>query len=231
MKIRTIPQRGKLGDIVASKNHYGPHHRKRPTRKRPFTATQTRTRAQFGHTSSGWSAITDAQRQGWCALGKETKTTSALGVKSSLTGQNTYTRINNARAAIRLPPLADAPAHVRFDPEPVTALRITNIAGRVSLELMVSGHPAGHIEVYGSPHFNAGRLVCWDLRLLGCMADPKPGWNDITDLYWRKFDLPPVGKRVFIRVRQQINGWQGLPRQMNALVPPSEKPARRPSNH
>jgi hypothetical protein len=57
-------------------------------------------------------------------------------------------------------------------------------------------------------------------------------WNSLTDEqrerwymagpYVKRFGVPPVGKRVFVRVRQQTNGWRGEPWEASAVVPPSE---------
>ena len=44
--------------------------------------------------------------------------------------------------------------------------------------------------------------------------------SDITDLYVGKFGVPRAGSRVFIRTLQQINGWEDLPKQTSAIVPP-----------
>jgi hypothetical protein len=37
--------------------------------------------------------------------------------------------------------------------------------------------------------------------------------------YVDKYGVPPVGKRVFIPTRQQVNGWQDSPKQTTAVVP------------
>jgi hypothetical protein len=42
---------------------------------------------------------------------------------------------------------------------------------------------------------------------------------DITYLFLAKFSLLPVGKRIFIRTVQQINGWRDLPKTISARIP------------
>jgi hypothetical protein len=42
---------------------------------------------------------------------------------------------------------------------------------------------------------------------------------DITGLSLAKFHLLPVGKRIFIRTVQQINGWHDLPQTISARIP------------
>jgi hypothetical protein len=53
------------------------------------------------------------------------------------------------------------------------------------------------------------------------------GLADITKLYRDMFGLPPIGSRVFIRVRQQLNGWESGDDDLSAIVLP--KPALAPS--
>jgi hypothetical protein len=45
------------------------------------------------------------------------------------------------------------------------------------------------------------------------------GWCNITDLYVKRFGVPPVGTRVFIRTRQLINGWEDDFKDTDAVVP------------
>ena len=47
------------------------------------------------------------------------------------------------------------------------------------------------------------------------------GVSDITELYVAIYGIPPVGTRVFIHTRQQINGWQDTPERTTAVVPKS----------
>jgi hypothetical protein len=43
--------------------------------------------------------------------------------------------------------------------------------------------------------------------------------GDITKLYVDKYGVPPVGKRVFIHTRQQVNGLRDAAKQITAVVP------------
>jgi hypothetical protein len=46
------------------------------------------------------------------------------------------------------------------------------------------------------------------------------GGRPCNALYAARFGVPAVGKRVFIRTVQQINGWQDHPQTFSARVPP-----------
>jgi len=54
--------------------------------------------------------------------------------------------------------------------------------------------------------------------ILGLLPDPEDGLCDITGLYLAKFSLLPIGKRIFIRTVQQINGWRDLPKTVSARI-------------
>ena len=55
------------------------------------------------------------------------------------------------------------------------------------------------------------------LPLAGFLCSYGPlGWRES---HFDRLAEPPVGTRVFIRTRQQINGWEDAPKQTNALVP------------
>ena len=46
----------------------------------------------------------------------------------------------------------------------------------------------------------------------------------ITNLYQACYGSPPVGTKVFIRVNQNLDGWQDLPKETSAIVPPAAFP-------
>jgi len=58
----------------------------------------------------------------------------------------------------------------------------------------------------------------------GTMPEAARGCSDITDLYGEAFGVPPVGRRVFIRTRQLINGWEDDFKETWADVPPPGQP-------
>ncbi|MGD0093201.1 MAG: hypothetical protein ABSE73_25080, partial [Planctomycetota bacterium] len=71
----------------------------------------------------------------------------------------------------------------------------------------------------GSTPGSAGASVPGRFTFLGMLPNPVAGVSDITKLYVDKYGVPPVGKRVFIHTRQQVNGWQDSPKQTTAVVP------------
>ena len=61
---------------------------------------------------------------------------------------------------------------------------------------------------------------------MSCTPRIAPGqraWRlcDITHLYPACYGSPPVGTKVFIRVNQNLDGWQDLPKETSAIVLPA----------
>jgi hypothetical protein len=61
---------------------------------------------------------------------------------------------------------------------------------------------------------------------LGLLPSPENGISDITQMYLQAFGEPEPGRKIFIRTRQQRNGWEGKATDLGALVPVSPLAAR-----
>ena len=113
----------------------------------------------------------------------------------------------------------DPPAPAQFGPNPVEELSITNMGGDIALKLNVPTGVTDHVIVYGAAPCSAGISFVRDFAMLGLLPARDGGVSDITERYVARFGVPPAGSQVFIRTRQQINGWEDLPKQTSAIVP------------
>jgi len=216
-RVARDPRSWKLKRHHLMKSPEHPKGGKRGKRKRP-TAAQLRARSALTSASHGWDDLTDAERLAWHTAGKQERTTSQ-GRTRRLTGQKYYVKINASRSFLGLAPLTSPPKPSKLRPNPVGALSIIDVRGKIVLQLSVPSAPAAHILVLGAPPQNAGRRFWRDFYYLGLLPAPKGGVSDITELYVKKFGNPPPGSRVFIQTRQQVDGQQDLPVQTDALVP------------
>ena len=82
--------------------------------------------------------------------------------------------------------------------------------------------PAEHTVVQGAAPCSPGVSCVQHFPNLGFLPAPVDGWSDITALYVAWYGVPPVGNTVWIRTRQHINGWNDLPKQASANVPPAQ---------
>jgi hypothetical protein len=219
MKIRDIPQSGKVGTMVSYKTRYGQVRRRYVIPRDPATLAQMNRRVAMTRWARQWSRLTEEQRHGWNATAGDARTRPRLNQSGRLSGFLLFVRINCNLAKHNLPPVDVPPAVPRLGRNPVAQLIITNTKGTISIKLSVSAKPAQYIVVLGTKPLSAGASYADHFSILGLMSDPIRGMSDITDLFVGKFGVPEVGSRVFIRTRQHINGWEDIPEQISAIVP------------
>ena len=118
-----------------------------------------------------------------------------------------------------MPRILDAPKPAKFGPNPVKGLHLTNRQGKLKLELELDRSPVADILVLGSRPCSAGISVRSTCSIIGLLPAPMGRRCDITELYVKKFGVPPAGTRVFIRTRQIINGWEDEFKDTQARVP------------
>jgi hypothetical protein len=219
MKTPRDRQSGKRGNAVASHNHFGSYERAHSPPQKDRTPAQQGTTAGFGVISKGWNRLTEAQRLDWIAEARHAKTRSRLGQSYRLTGQTYFMRVNNLRAGLGLGPLTDPPPRGQFIPNPVRALIITNQRGRIALKLELAEPPLGHIMVFGAAPCSHGAYKCFKCPRLGPLPAPVGRLSEITSLYVKRYGVPPVGQRVFIRTRPQNDGPRDCYLELHAVVP------------
>ncbi len=226
MKTPKVPHSGKRGKVIASRNHFGSYERAHTSPKKARTPAQRRTTAEFAAISKGWSKLTEEQRLAWIAAAQQVKSRSRFGESYRLTGQTYYARINNLRAGSGLGRLTDPPARARRISNPVRALIITNQGGRTALKLELAEPPDGEIMVFGAAPCSPGRYKCFKFTRLGPLPPPVGKLSEITSLYVKRYGVPPVGKRVFIRTRAQNDGPRDCFLELHAVVSVGESRSR-----
>jgi hypothetical protein len=118
--------------------------------------------------------------------------------------------------------LTDPPGRGSFYPTPWVRLVITNRAGRIALKLYLAHGRAEGVMVSSWRPCNPGAMVWNKFVRIGLLPAPHRGMSDITRLYVAKFGVPPVGKKVFIRV-QQMNDYSGRLLYTTSAVVPEEE--------
>jgi len=219
MKTRKGKQSGTFGDRVYVSSKYGQIVRRRPRRGKGVTEARVRARAAYFMVPPRWRRLTDEQRGAWNTAVAEGKGRSGHGRTAPSDGYHFFNMINCTLLAAGQSLVSDPPQPVKFRRNPVRRLIITRRQGRIRLELEVSDAPAAFVFVLGSPPCSAGISVRSNYAIIGLLPAPVRGRSDITELYIKKFGVPPVGTRVFIRTRQMINGWEDKAKETNALVP------------
>ena len=219
MKIRRGRQTGTLDNTVSVDSKYGQVLRSRPRRTRKDTEARQRARINCAYYAQIWRTLTDEQQAGWTALARRTPCRGSEETGARMHGCQLLIKLNCALAAAGLPRILDAPKPAKFGPNPVKALHLTNREGQFKLELELERATGACLLVLGSRPCSAGISVRNTYSIIGLLRAPKRGRHDITEFYVKKFGVPPVGTRVFIRTRQLINGWEDEFKDVHARVP------------
>ena len=198
------------------------------------TAARRRTRGAFGDIAKAWGGrLTEEQRLAWIVAAAKVKSHPRLWQSGRLTGEMHFQGINSARARIGLKMLVCPPERVVLGPNPVEGFAISYVNGQARLRLKVSGPVTEDIMVFGQAPCSAGRKKWRHGAYLGLLPAPEGGESDITEMYVAKYGVPEPGKKVFIRTRQQKDGWEGWDWDFSEVVPmriPNPKAeTRRPS--
>jgi len=219
-------QRGALGDTVASRNRFGEYDRERVIPQHPRTVLQLGAWGNMGDLNKLWNGLREEQRVAWRRLALEVNSRSNLGQSAALDGPLLFKKLNRVLATCGRAPLFDPPPLPEFGPNPVEGFRIKQ--GRVGplFKLRISPEvrwearpPLEDIMVYGWTPLNAGVEKNDLYAYLGRLGPPIRGESDFTGQYmkkleeWRKlrhkrYHVPLEGAKVFIRVWQQLNGWE-----------------------
>jgi hypothetical protein len=186
-------------------------------------------RGSFGRLATAWShLLTQAQRDAWNAAGPNFQSAKRLGKSGPLNGQLLFQGLNSARACIGLDMLWLPPEPVKFGPNPVRQLIITNGDDGVRLLLDLAQPPTEDIMVFGQAPCSAGRSKRRNVSYLGLVSAAQSGLSEITALYTARFGQPAPGQKIFIVTRQQKDGWEGFDQETSEIVPsnPGSQQAR-----
>ena len=239
MKFRDVPQSGSRGNTVASRNRSGPYHRARVSPDQPATAAQCGTWVNMSDLSRLWNLLEEEQRLAWEGLSEEGHSRPNLGISGRLSGCLLFKKLNLVLVTCQRQPLLDPPPLPQFSPNPVRGFKIRKVRSRIALILKVSQKlpwqdrpPLEDIMVQSWAPCHPGTRKNDLYSFLGFPPAPVGEESDFTDIYlqklkeWRKMEdqryrVPLEGSKIFIRVIQQVNGWQNeLGRfQASALVP------------
>ena len=219
MKILDIPQSGKSGTQVAASNRSGQYRRQLVIPTNPHTESQMGVRRALGSVAARWRTLTEEQRNAWRASAKTKNSVPRLGQSGALTGSQLFTKLNCTLVMLGTDQLDAPPSFPQFLDNPVGALVVTNVAGVITLKLGCPNQPGNNTTVRASAPCSQGIAYCENYRILGVLPAPVQGSCDITNLFKARYGSPAVGTKMFVRVNQNIDGWEDIPVETSAIVP------------
>jgi hypothetical protein len=190
--------------------------RPRPVR----SADQREWNVAVGLASKAWETLTDEQFRTWNVAAKTRRSS----------GQRYFVAINAPRFRDRQEPLKVPPVPATYSGKQILKrFTIGNRGGRITLLVVVARVPGVRITVWASRPCNRGISRIPECPRLGDLPAPTGGVCHITWLYFRKHwdyiekhGVELVGKRIFIQLRVELEGWGKLSEPASAVVPPPE---------
>ena len=226
MRFQDVPQKGKRGRIVSSRNRFGPYQKEWVPPDQPGTAAQLAVWDNMTEFSRLWNEFSDERRDAWCRRAVEVQSRPSLGQSGALDGILLFKKISSVLRTCGRELLLDPPPLPAFGPNPVTGFTVREYRGAFALKVKVSPKirwedrpPQEDLMVFAWAPRNAGVAKNGLYAFLGLLLAPTKGEIDFTKLYlkklkeWRKlkpkqYHIPLEGSRIFVRVWQQINGWE-----------------------
>jgi hypothetical protein len=221
MKVKDVPQVGKLGLTVTWPGRNGLIRRTLVTPRNPRSGAQLKIRQNMATQAAAYDQLTDAQQEAWIATAAQMQTKPTLGQSGTLTGLQLFTKVNCALLAIGAPTVTIPPVKPLLNPLPIDALEITNAGGAVAIKLHTTNAPPDGTMLRACAPEKSGRRNGVSYRLLGVLDSPQNSYVDITAPYTSRFGVPAVGSRVFVSVNSNENGYEGIPLVFSGRVPAS----------
>ena len=203
---------GRVGDKVYVNGRFGQLVRPYVPPRNPQSPCQMANRQAFGALASQWRGLVPEVRFAWCAA--------AIRDGLRISGYSYFMKLNAPRIHIGLARL-DYPPSQRpgFNVNGVAEVAVVVSGGQASIKLHVPSPPGQYTLVEVAAPVSAGVRFVQGYRYVGLLPAPVDGWSDITELVVGRFGEPPRGKVVYIRIRQQIDGWMDAGKVLSALVP------------
>ena len=190
MKIKSIPKRGRKGNVIYSETRHGKVAREYVRPRNPRTSEQQGHRSNFRTVLRRWRTLSVEQRAAWCLAAANKYFITETGRRVRLKGYNFFASLNPRRADLGLPQFDLPPAEPVFSPNPVAELVATNTGGKFTLKLHVPSPPAQYTLVQGAAPASAGVICVQHFPFLGLLPPPAEGWSDITQLEVTRHDVP-----------------------------------------
>jgi hypothetical protein len=216
--ILSVPKSGKTGTVVYANTRYGVVERELSIPRNPRAPEQEVVRGNFRVVTGRWKTLTSDQRAAWRVASADSYTITRLGLEVPLNPYSYFCRINFCRLDLGLSFFDLPPTVPTFGHNCVEELAITNTDGVITLKLRVPRLPTEYTVVQGASPRSPGVSCVQHFPNLGFLPAPVDGWSDITALYVAWHGVPRVGKAIWIRTRQHIDGWNDLPKTTFAIV-------------
>lgn len=194
--------RGKLGDVVLSRNTYGAYVRSKGVLIDPTTARQLAVRARLTTASQAWRVLTDSQRLAWHDASQRASRHNVFGDQAPLSGNNFFIKKYLRAVAAGVPPPTNPPRD--FAPTAMISIGFYSLseAGGIGVVADPTSTGSDHIAfIWAATNISAGRnFVSSQYRLVYTVPEDTDMATDITAECNAFFGPLVRDQKAFIRI-------------------------------
>ena len=192
---------GKIGGHVASKNRGGAYLRTKVTPTNPNSPAQAGARALLASLSTGWSGLTEAERDSWNGAVKDYATTDIFGDIKNPSGINLYVKLNANLLGSGQSALDSAPAKVEIPFSLIDTVTFDNgTPASSSIDFVDAALDGEILQIRATPVVSAGTSFVKNLFRDIVYSTGASGAAAYGTEYVTKFGTPAVGDIFFISV-------------------------------
>lgn len=195
--------RGKVGDVIFSRNTYGAYVRDYVIPLNPNTTYQQTARNLMSAAVILWQGLSEDQRTQWRAYASELIRTNRYNDLSRLSGYNAFIMQAINRSRMSLSPLSVPNGFNRPEQYKAVSFKADTTLGLYTLQWSPNIALSDRLFVYATPGLSPGiNFVKAEFRYLTSYSSFAGGSANIASVYSSRFGgLASVGSKVFIKVK------------------------------
>ena len=189
----TPDHRGKLGNIVFSKNRYGPYDVLKTNPRKDRTEAQRNTNGDMGNLSRAWSdKISAKQHEDWSRFALNFKRTDTSGNTYTLAPRDVFMSCNSNLKEVGLPVIFDAPANI--PPQTFDSFTLETSADNWILKLNLFIKPEikedTRILIFATDFLRNSKYYFKDtwFRVIGYINSSFKSGDSIVSIYQSRFE-------------------------------------------
>jgi len=194
--------RGKIGNVVASRNPHGAYFREWVIPANPDTVAQQTARTRLQMVNSHWIGLNDDQRKAWFIMAPNYRRQNGMGDTYTPSGYHLHNRINMNLITFGFSFLDVPLMPIKVFSKPIQTLTYPDPTRGLRIRFATFGGSPANVGIFATAPQSAGvNFVKSEFRLL--YTTPSVDGNQYfpNRPYVAKFGIPPTGSKVFFHLR------------------------------
>ena len=217
-----VDGRNKIGGHVASKNRGGSYLRTKVSPAQPTSSYSAAVRSRLASISSGWRALSAANRSAWNEAVSQFKKTDIFGNSRNPSGFNLYQELNNNLVNIGVAQITAPPTPAAVDALTSASVTVVHTAGVVTLTYAPAIAAGMKALIRATPAMSPGKsFVKSEFRQIKVAATADASPLVLTTEYAAKYGaVGAVGQKVFFEIVEvnSTTGQKGRSFQCSAII-------------